>query len=402
MSREPIRGHYDAIVDFWPPRAEPAFAYALVKRTYEILDDRLEPAPVVPLFHDIRDDSAEPRLAAGSDFWPLKFFTDVVIRGSAYPPKGRAATRCTIAATVGEKSKRIRVWGRRFIQWQGREASIGPPEPFEKMPVTNANAYGGYDGRVSPGPEPYSFEMVQKLEADHPGLYPRNPFGKGYVVLNRAHEGIELPNLEDPDQPLNAENLIVKDPRRWYQQPLPWCFEYTLPLMFHRYCWLGETAWYSPPKDAQLEEVRRGYLPDQLSVLQAWSPPAPPPAPFYQEASLGMWFEPLAAGTPITVEGMHPEHPAIHFELPKPPRIEMQIESQLTTPAPQLTSVLLRAEERCVDLVYAIRQEQLPRVFLPGVHAKVPLSAKVDGDRPVLYQTPATLYEQLHTKAEKP
>jgi uncharacterized protein YjbI with pentapeptide repeats len=109
-------------------------------------------------------------LAHTSDFAEWKPLADVLLRGTAYPPKGADVT-CEVGFSVGEWSKRLRVVGPRT--WKpgllfGGTAS--DPEPFTKMPLTWENAYGG------------------------PG-YAANPVGKGY-------QSMELPTVEDLRHPV--------------------------------------------------------------------------------------------------------------------------------------------------------------------------------------------------------
>jgi hypothetical protein len=42
-----------------------------------------------------------------------------------------------------------------------------------------------------------------------------------------------------------------------------------------------------------------------------------------------------------------------------------------------------------------VRREQLPRVFIPGIHVKIPMNIQVNGDAPVHYEPPPSLYATL-------
>lgn len=100
------------------------------------------------------------------DFADWKPFCEVLVKGTAYPPKGEDVA-CTVGVGLGAWSKTLRVTGRRVFKpglLFGGEAS--EPEPFKRMPLTWENAYGG------------------------PG-YPANPVGRGF-------EGQELPTVERP------------------------------------------------------------------------------------------------------------------------------------------------------------------------------------------------------------
>jgi hypothetical protein len=401
MSRQPARPGYDAIVDLHPPRAYPKMAYALAKFTYRLARGANVLVAAEPLFHDIRDPELKPRLYPGSEFWPFKYQTDVVVRGAAFAPGGRPTPSMLVSVSVGKATKRIQVFGRRLIQWDAQgKPRLGAPEPFAEMPVTYENAYGGADQRVPVKEGPLTVGDLERLQSDHPGLYPRNPLGKGYVVLRDPVEGVELPNLEDPDDLLTPERLIVNDPALWHRQPLPMGFEYTNPLMFPRFVYLGLDAWFTPPQDASLAEVRRAWLPPDFRRLfgAGVDPTQSAPPPYYQEASLGMVFPSLPPGTPIVVRGMHRDEPELQFALPVEPRMAIEMDGQRQDLKPQLCNVLIEPALARVSLVYVVRTEKLPRVFIPGIHGRIPLSVTVQDDLPVVYETPPTLRDRLQAK----
>src|SRR5690606_35815582 len=91
-------------------------------------------------------------------------------------------------------------------------------------------------------------------------------------------------------------------------------------------------------------------------------------AAFYQEASLGMTFDPLAEGTPITVTGVHPSRLDLSFAVPAPPRIEITLEGNAERVPPLLTGVVIEPDELRVSFVYCGRTKGLPRVFIPRIH----------------------------------
>ncbi|MCY0987545.1 DUF2169 domain-containing protein [Nannocystis sp. ILAH1] len=386
--RKPIHGGYDAVVDFFPPATMPEFVYGLVKFTYDIVDGRCRRGAVEPLFHDVRAPDVTPRWAPGSDFWPNKLETDVAVRGQAYAPRGRPVTSHRVRVVVGERARAIQVFGDRSVAWTGRGAlRFGAPAPFVTMPIAWTHAYGGWDPRTPVEP-PKTIADHGRLQFDHPGMYPRNPFGRGYVVIDEPCEGIVLPNLEDPRQLLKPETLVTGDPRLWYRQPLPACFDFTSAYMFHRLCWLGAEAWYHPPPGAPLAEVEHGLLPVDYHALSGSVNTAPQAL---QEGAMGLVFPSIAARTPIAVEGMHPEHPRIQFELPAPPKLGWKIEGSFYVGWPQLNNVLIEPDKLRVSLTYVARHAELPRVFVPGIHAKIPVELHIDGEAKVVYDCPATL-----------
>jgi uncharacterized protein YjbI with pentapeptide repeats len=117
------------------------------------------------------DDDRTGALVYASDFGDFKLKTDLLLRGTCHPGAGRSAQVSTVRFAVGTWSKSLRVFGRRV--WTDRLGDpISEPAPFESMPLTYENAFGG--------PE-----------------FARNPVGKGYRTP-------ELPSIEDPRAQLRS------------------------------------------------------------------------------------------------------------------------------------------------------------------------------------------------------
>jgi hypothetical protein len=402
--RRPARDAYDAVVDLLPMRGPADRAYTLVKRSFTIAGSACMPSAAEPLSGDlVPPSSATPAyerrhvpLPQRSDFWPRKDATDVIIEGSAYAPGGKASRTMTASAQVGATCKRVAVFGRRPIERSPSGAPRVPvPELFTEMPLSFANAYGGVDPRVPIDESRCLRQGDHFVAVDHPGLYPRNPFGKGYLVGSLPSCAAEMPNLEDPDDLLTEERVVVRDPALWYQQPLPWCFHWMHPLMFPRFVhFLGADAWFPGPDDEQMPEVRRGYLAKgyRAALTGRVSPR------LAQDASLGLSIAGLAGGEPVVLEGMHPEEPVLRFSLPTPPRVDFILEGQRRAAAPRLHSVVIRPAEKKLYVVYGADVE-LHRTFVPGIHKCIPVGVSVDGDVPIAYATPPTVKEQLRAAA---
>jgi len=403
--RKPVRDRYDAIVDYEKTsNTTPETAYGLVKFTYDLGPAACSLAQAEPLFHDLRDPNLEPRLCAGSDFWPYKTATDVVVTGSAWHRGGVAMPWRNIILNVAKRTKVIRVTGRRTVTLGPNGNPVfGSPELFTELEVINANAYGGWDARVPMQPSTDLTDILIR-QYDHPGVYPRNPFGKGYVVVPQLPDNeVELPHLEDPQDPLTPERFFVRDPKLWFRQPLPWCFDWTGPLMYHRYAYLGEDAWFPAPDDERMPEVKRGMLPPKYRELfRDFKRTMVVPPPYFQESSLGMALTGLTPGTPFSVVGMNPEHETLSFLLPPPPKLEFSLEQKWEPVLPRLHSVLVLPGRRKLQLVYGATYSPLPRKYVPGVHAKIPLCMRVDGDSPILYEVPKTIGETYRESRKTP
>jgi hypothetical protein len=125
-------------------------------------------------------DKYEPE---GAFFKPA---TDVALIGHAYPAQ-KGATEALVALQVGPLKKAVRVLGERiWFKSLGRVAAT-KPLPFDKLPLTWERAFGGWD----------------KTDPARPTFEPRNPVGTGFRASPRHfEEGLKLPNLEDPAEPL--------------------------------------------------------------------------------------------------------------------------------------------------------------------------------------------------------
>jgi hypothetical protein len=403
--RTPVRDAYDAVVDLLPFRGPATHAFTVVKRSYAIVAKRCELAPAEALAGDVRPapvsaaaSKPSPTLCLGSDFWPRKAAADVVVAARAFAPGGTPLRTMTAAVRVGAVEKRVAVFGRRLVERRPNGSPrIAEPEPFVEVPLDLYHAYGGIDPRVPIDETRFLRVGDQLVGPDHPGLYPRNPWGRGYAIGSLPTAGLEMPNVEDPADLLTEDRLLVPDPPRWYRQPLPWFFGW-MPLITFPRClgFFGADAWFPGPDDEEMPEVRRGYLAKgyRAALAGRLSPR------LAQEASLGLSVAGLAGGEPVVLEGMHPEEPVLRFSLPAPPRVELILEGQRRAVAPRLHSVVLRPAEKRLTLVYGADVE-LHRTFVPGIHKRIPVAVSVDGDAPIAYVAPPTIKEQLRAAGAK-
>jgi hypothetical protein len=126
-----------------------------------------------------------------AELGPAKPATDVVLVGSAVARKP-GTTEMEVSFRVGQLSKVVRVFGER--RWKNALIghSISKPLPFDRVPLTYENAYGGKD-------------TSQKNPKNH-GHEPRNPVGRGFRAKKSHLEFADtlLPNIEDPSDSLRS------------------------------------------------------------------------------------------------------------------------------------------------------------------------------------------------------
>jgi hypothetical protein len=194
-----------------------------------------------------------------ADVVPFKPATDLIILATAYAPGGHGATAMTASIEVGSARHSYRILGDRRCIRRGRGSiAFSTPSRFETMPICYEHAYGGVDSMV-PLPEgPRT--LLEQLNL-HPGVYPRNPVGRGYVVYDTEQiDGLALPNIEHPDDPLTPENLVAGGPQNWWQQPLPWSCDWFDKTWYPRVTFLGGVPDHLPEDDREVKEVKRGWV----------------------------------------------------------------------------------------------------------------------------------------------
>ena len=400
MSRTAAREGYDAEVLLMPQRGECTHAHALFKLTYAMECGACRRVPAEPLLHDWRSPDLDRTKLGGSDFWLHKPFTDIVVQGSAFAPDGRPVESMQIGIELGKAHKDVLVTGRRDIAWSGGRPHLSRPQPFDSMPITWQNAYGGIDWRVAvPGADACAAsgipELALRTRLDHPGMYPRNPFGTGYLVVPGEVPGLTAPTIEDPVDRLTDDRLITGDPTRWWRQPLPWCLDWTSPIMFPRACWFSPEVdpWFPAPDDATLPEVARSVISAGFSRTRC--PDGGVDPRFFQGAGAGLVVGRLAGGQLMTITGMHPEHHRLQVVLPATQaEITFTIEGRQVLQPARLHHLVCRPNDLRLTLVFAA-EAALPRPFIPGIHRHIPVSASFNGDHPVPYLAPVPVNDRV-------
>ncbi len=225
------------------------------KRTYQLMPNgRCVRTPTqLPLWvAPLCDDDGNVVFCEG-DVMPVKTGMDLVVMGTAY---GRGRTELDACIAVGSARWSYRVRGNRRCLYSGPGTlRFSEAEAITELPIRYENAYGGVDPTVPPQRR---HEHALDAFAHHPGMYPRNPRGKGYVVFeNRERlDGLELPNIEHPATPVRPGNLVVGDPSRWWQAPIPWSCDWFDRFWYPRSNGFGVLPEYVPDDDSGMWEVK--------------------------------------------------------------------------------------------------------------------------------------------------
>ncbi len=399
--RKPARETYDAEIRFDGPLGR-QLPRLYLKMAWRVAPDRLRPGPSLPLRAPIHEGNGPLTLAPGTDYWPNKLLTDVAVIGYAFPPDGKPTPQMRVAVQVGRRVKHGQVTGARRARLGRRTGTpvFSAPEPFTEMALNCDSAYGGVDPRVAPGATDEARVLRWGMGLDHPGAYARNPFGKGYVVgaLPGGKE-VELPTLEAPFDLLTPERLVLPDPAQWHRQPVAWCYDWMHTRMFPRLVYFRREAapWFPPPPDELLAEQKLGLMARDLDDWRA-EPPDDDDLlgmhpMFVQEASLGLSSDEVAEGCPIRLRGMHPEGRRVDFVVPPPPRVDIVVERARAQPALTLTSVECLPADELVTMTY-VAELELPRTLIPGIHKEIDIRASINGDQPIVYEPPPTVFEQ--------
>ncbi|WNG34737.1 DUF2169 domain-containing protein [Archangium violaceum] len=213
----------------------------VVKATYDIgrdgltLADEQVPVNVAGEYWGVPEESGyryEPECAF------IKPATDVVLVGHACAP-APGTTEVLVALQVGPVRKAVRVVGERVWFKSMGSISMTKPRPFERIPLRYERAFGGWD-RTDPDPAKHGFE-------------PRNPVGVGFRASPRHfEEGLRLPNLEDPEQPL----------QRFGQAVAPASFGFVSPHWQPRASFAGtyDGAWTQKRKPLLPKDFNRRYF----------------------------------------------------------------------------------------------------------------------------------------------
>jgi hypothetical protein len=295
-----------------------------------------------------------------TDLWESKPWTDVVVSGHVRSPGERPVHTMHAGVCVGRRQKWVRVFGDRRVHRVAGQLHFTEPEPFTAIELSWRRAYGGIELSLPHEPLADMLDLFRLFAPEHhPGAYPRNPAGRGWVIHDcpGTLDGMPLPNFESASRVLEPSRLIIGDPRLWTRAPIPAGFGWWRQAWFPRSTLLG----VPPPEftDAPegLPEVRTGWL----AAEQVRSPQADPR--FQSGASPGLRFASLGLGERIELHGFSPAG-AIETSLPEAkPEVLICFERRSLEVDLHLSTVELLPDLGLANLVWVARAQ--PPVRLP-------------------------------------
>jgi hypothetical protein len=315
----------------------------LIKRTYVIRPGSrcaraAKDRPLVP--GDVHfGDPMNSTVQYESDFVPYKLATDLVLNGTAYAPGHRPTVDLVATLAIGEVTKNVLVIGDRTAHYRpGGPPIFSDPVPFLEMPIRYERAFGGVD-----------INSDRKLAC----AYGPNHLGRGFVIRNTPEtvEGLELPNIEDPADRLTPERLCCGHFIHMDELPEPqgfgWCMKQWRPRSL--------LAGVMPADAAFAHELRQAYRQVVPTEQRAMYDQTELPAMdfrFFNGASDGLVLPYLRGDETVRVLGLAPEG-EVSFMLPgEQPRIEVDVGFGSQVPAVVPHTVMIRVDDREVDLVW--------------------------------------------------
>ncbi|MFW6244386.1 MAG: DUF2169 family type VI secretion system accessory protein [Fibrobacterota bacterium] len=277
----------------------------------------------IPLVNsDVYADPAAPQFSevhAESDLVACKLFTDCVVTGSVYPPRGKKAYQLDCSVKVGPLSKNVRVFGNRTMEWRPfRGVVISEPQPFESIELGYRNAYGG----------------ITRTGKGTPVVFSPNSIGRGFVLREciRKAGTVALPNLEDPENLLTGDNAVVAAPGKWSKAPRPSSLGWTRRDFYPRYTYAG-------------------ILSEDTKVSNDESPRMD--MRFYQGASEGLWGKLLSGNETVQLRYLDPVYSDFEFQLPAAsPALVINIGEGSQQLTPFLQTVVINKNENKMTMIW--------------------------------------------------
>lgn len=274
-----------------------------------------------------------------SDVTAFKPRTDVVLHGFAYPPKNSSYNESSCSLTVNQYKKDLAIFGNRVADISGEgEIRISKPDLFERIEIKYENAYGGVD-------------TYTHRDEDLSYPYPRNYMGKGFIIKPQKKTQIELPNIEMPGHLLNPSNLLLQTMDNWEAAPIPagfgWIGKGWKPRCDLAGVLPSHKEFENQLFDAYIENMSGG---DKKILSENRLPTMN--FDFYNGASEGLSFPYLNGDEEIRTNQLVPDGQC-NFQLPgQKPQVIITLEGKLYEPKPKLHTILIRMEDKQVDITW--------------------------------------------------
>ncbi|MGB1308565.1 MAG: DUF2169 domain-containing protein [Oceanihabitans sp.] len=341
------------------------FLSLIVKRTYVINENGSctlsdEQLPLITTLKTNKENNEI--VTQDTDLYPYKPFTDIVVKGKARNPN---TTTFFNASVETEKLKlNLKIIGnRKVLKKESNKFIFDEPELITEIPLEYKFAYGGKDLLAE---KPFrdkitskeSFKHVQEIVDPFEGSpyrYPRNPVGKGYIVEPNSEtiDNLELPNIEDPFNLLTANNLLCKEPFKWYKMPVPVCTDWVDPGWFPRIAYFGI---YPLPKglDESIYEINNKWA--DTSLLLSTNDIKKSKFSFRacNGASLGLQSKHLNGGEKCRLTNIHPIKKEFVLQIPyDKPKIKVDGRNgKLLNTNTIMHSVIIEPEENRLSIVW--------------------------------------------------
>lgn len=335
----------------------------LAKRSYAIDPrGRLTPAAAQePLLNISGDKARDGCVEHDADLYPYKPLTDIVVQGHAWPQRPGMTSFVARVEVAGVRKELLVTGDRKATLSRTGAIVLSQPAPIEKVPLTYAHAYGGIDrvAEAKYGNPMMAFDKYRRPELQpeyhSPFIYPRNAAGRGYLIEKTAEavEALELPNIEDPEDPIARRELAAGSVKAWPRMPLPWGTNWLHPAFFPRVAYLGASRQFDA-FEGPWPEVRRGFAPEgwpRLGEIQKVMDYR-----FYNGGSLGLQLPPLSdlGGLEVRLSGLHRSGQDLTIRLPseRPLLWVDGRDGRLKETAPVVHHVVIRPDEAQVHVVW--------------------------------------------------
>lgn len=312
------RTPFKASLGLFPNEEGVDCAYGVVKATFQLSAEGVALAKeqnALVATDEFWGDPKSSSLKCAAEVGLAKPATDILLRGHAYAPNGRA-TSADVRLQVGGLEKNIRVFGNRIWESGLFGLRISSPEPFQKIPLKYELAFGGTD--------------AQPQDENKTEYEPRNPIGRGLIPRkSRAPaKNTPLPNLENPYELIKS----AKD------RPAPACFG---PVCAH---WEPRKS-YAGTYDQAWMKKRAPYLPADFN-----------PRYFQVAPSDLITKNHLQGGETVEIAGATPEG-RLRFQLPRcTMEVTFHFDGHAFACAPRLDTICFEPDEKRFTMVWRARQ----------------------------------------------